>query len=314
MNEILLTFGIPVYNSGKYMNELIRCFNLSCQFNYEIIIIDDGSTDNSYKFCNEIKNNNKQLNIKLFHQENHGVSYTRNKIIENSSGKWITFIDSDDLINFDLYCKYFEKTRDKNLDLYINTYTKKKYNRLKRRKFSLSYLIESEIINSPCTKFYKKEILINNNIFFNSEFDLGEDLIFNLKVYKKARSIDYFYSDIYSYRKINENSLTKKYRNNKFEQLMYLNKCCYDLVDNDEKIYKALEFIRIKNNISCVCDYVRFISNEETLKKISCMKTSYKKEFRSLNSLCTTLIYDLWYLLPNKILIKIMAVKNKWKR
>lgn len=314
MNEILLTFGIPVYNSGKYMNELIRCFNLNCQFKYEIIIVDDGSTDNSYNLCNEIKNKNKQLNIKLFHHKNHGVSYTRNKIIENSSGKWITFIDSDDLINFDLYCKYFEKIKNKNLDLYINTYNKKKYSQLKRRNFSLSYLIESEIINSPCTKFYKKEILISNNIFFSSEFDLGEDLIFNLKVYKKVKSIDYFYSDMYSYRKINENSLTKRYRNDKFEQLMHLNKYCYDLVDNIEYIYKALEFIRIKNNISCVCDYVRFISNEETLKKISYMKTSYKKKFRNLNSLYTTLIYDLWYLLPNKILIKIVTVKNKWKR
>lgn len=311
MNDILLTFGIPVYNTGCYIEELLSCFKSVPSFNYEIIIIDDGSTDNTFEICSEIIKNKKNLDIKLISQKNQGVSQTRNNIIKYATGKWITFIDSDDLINFDLYYQNFLALVNTGLDLFINVFNKENYNKLKSNGFHLSFLIENEIINSPWTKFYKKDILLKNKIEFKSDINLGEDLLFNLMVYSKSNNIDYFYSDMYNYRLININSLTKKYRSDKFEQLMKLNKYCYKYVANDKKNCKALEYIKIKNSISCLSDYTKIYSNYEVLDKIKKIKSIYRRKYYILNNFYTTLIYNFWYLCPNKMLVKIVEMRKK---
>lgn len=309
MNKPLLTFGIPVYNSGKYIDELISYFKPTLDFNYEIIIINDGSNDDSYRQCKMVQKKYSKLNIRIYNQDNHGVSYTRNKIIEYSKGKWITFIDSDDLIDFDLYNFWFNRVINNDIDFYINVYNEKNYKNLKKQNKPLSFLIEKEIINSPCTKFYKKNILIDNKLQFDCSFDLGEDLIFNLKYYKIATKKDFFYSNMYNYRRVNSNSLTLKIRKNKFSELMAVNEECYKHIEKETKLFKAMEYIRIKNNISCLKDYIKLGVNKKTiLEKINKINKKYKKKFIILNNCYTTIIYNMWYILPKRLFIRLVKV------
>ena len=296
MKEYDLTFGIPLYNSEKYIEELLNCFFLSRDFNYEIIIIDDGSTDNGYDICKKISIEKPELNIKVLKQENNGVSYTRNRIIDESSSIWITFIDSDDLIDFDKYSIEFHKIKDSKLEFYINTYNTKNFNKLRRIKEKLPYLISKEIINRPCTKFYKVDKLKENNLKFPTKIDLGEDLIFNLYCYNKLDEIEFFCSDMYKYRRINTNSLTLQKRDNKLEKLMELNFLCSKMIIHSDKNLKAIEFIRIKNCLSCI------LKNTETkfYEKITIIKKmrNIKRKYIFLNNFYETYIYNIWYMFP----------------
>ena len=90
---------MPVYNAEKYLNETIDTIKNQSFSNWELIIVDDGSTDNSKEICTKLMNDDKR--IKYILQENLGVSHTRNVALENAQGKYIVFVDSDDLIHED---------------------------------------------------------------------------------------------------------------------------------------------------------------------------------------------------------------------
>ena len=294
MKKIDISFGIPVYNSEKYISELLKCFEVKVSFSYEIIIVNDGSTDDSLKIISTFKNNC----IKIIDKKNEGVSCARNDIINYSSGTWITFVDSDDLIDLKKYDDIFKKELFKNYDYYINT-------RNFKTKKSISKLIENEIINSPWDKFYKREILKKNNIFFDKQYDLGEDLIFNLKYLKYIKTYHTFDSDMYIIRTDNNNSLSRKYRENKYEILMKVNEKCKSLINNNSMEHKALEYIRIKNCLSCIKDYIIYrIPNYK--ENIEFMKKDHLREFLILNDFKTTMIYNFWYILPSNLLYKIV--------
>ena len=99
MNEKISVI-VPVYNVEKYLEKCVKSILNQTYSNFEILLINDGSTDNSDIICDKIKNLDDR--IKVFHRENSGVSATRNFGLENSTGNLITFIDSDDFIKEDM--------------------------------------------------------------------------------------------------------------------------------------------------------------------------------------------------------------------
>ncbi|MBR4618653.1 MAG: glycosyltransferase [Bacilli bacterium] len=307
MNRINLTFGIPVYNAEKYIIELLKCFKDTKYFTYEVIIVDDGSTDNSYEICKNYNNKN----FKVYHKKNEGVSATRNFIIDKANGEWITFIDSDDLINFDKYAALFIKIMKNEYDYHVGIRKQKHYN-LNSNKYT--YLIENEIINSPVDKFYKLEIVQKHNIKFNTKYSLGEDLLFNLHYLKHSKNVNYYFGEgMYIIRVVNQDSLTHKYRKDKFEELMSVNNECIKLFSNDKKVLKSLEYIRVKNCISCIKDIYIFPGKINKPKEyINKIRKNKKMQFALLNSLSTTLVYYFWYFVPNSF--KLFIIRNKYSK
>ena len=97
MKEKLLSIIVPVYNAERYVDRLLQEFIKQNLEKVEIILIDDGSKDNSFSICNEYANKNESIIV--FHQENQGASAARNKGIELAKGKYIVFVDSDDGIS-----------------------------------------------------------------------------------------------------------------------------------------------------------------------------------------------------------------------
>ena len=291
-SSIELTFGIPVYNAEKYISDLLDCFKSESKINYEILIINDGSTDKSLSMCMKKRN----LNIRIINQKNKGVSYTRNRIIKEARGKYITFIDSDDLIIFDAYEKSYEILSSQDAELLIFS-----------REYSLQKLIEKEIINSPCKKIYSKKLLIDNNIWFHNNISLGEDLLFNLNYYKLNPKIVFCNVEMYIYRKINNASLTLKYRKDKFEELMIVNEECKKMF-KEKKIKKSFEYIRIKNCISCIKTEFYHADKEQFKKYVKKIKKYRKKQFLILNDIKSTIIYNIWYTLPVTFIIKISNI------
>ncbi len=312
MKKSKLTFGIPMYNSEKYILDLINCFDFkNYEIDYEILIVDDGSNDSSCEICKKIVNSK----IRIISKKNGGVSSARNCILDNAQGEWITFVDSDDIIDFKEYVKVFKKILDEELDFYINIKEKiyKKYSN--NEKILYQVLIEKEIINSPCMKFYKKLIIDRAKLRFEENIDLGEDLIFNISYFNLCRKVGYFNNYLYNYRMINSNSLTQKYRKNKFEILMNVYQQCVRI---DSKHYNidSFEYIRVKNCISCIKDMIKNgKEKKEILNKISIMK-KYKLTKEVKFALWESkLIYVLWYTAPNSILMFFFnIIYHKWRK
>ena len=106
MNEIMFSIVVPVYNVENYLHECVRSLLNQSYDNFEVILVDDGSTDNSGIICEEYKNNDSR--VTTYHKKNGGLSDARNFGIEKAVGKYMCFVDSDDYVATDMLYRYVE--------------------------------------------------------------------------------------------------------------------------------------------------------------------------------------------------------------
>lgn len=183
---------IPVYNREHYISKCLDSVIKQTYLNYEIIIIDDGSSDASGKVCDRF--GKKYKNIRVLHQKNAGVSKARNYGLKNANGNFVIFIDSDDYIPTD----YLEKIKE-SIEIYgekfffctaFRVYSQRGVQLFQYRK-SITYSVVKEneifelmfrgLFNSVCNKVYQTSVIRKYHIQFPEDINLGEDLIFNLK-------------------------------------------------------------------------------------------------------------------------------------
>lgn len=110
---------VPICNTKKYLPACIDSILAQSFTDFELLLIDDGSTDKSSKICNEYAQ--KDSRIRVFHKENGGVSSARNIGLENAHGEWVCFVDSDDTIEIDALSSYIQSTKQ-NIDLILSLY------------------------------------------------------------------------------------------------------------------------------------------------------------------------------------------------
>lgn len=165
---VLLSFIVPVYNTEKYLEKCLNSIlNQTCK-DFEVIVINDGSKDDSDKILKKYEEKYSEQ-LRVIRQENHGIGYTRNKGIELAAGKYITFIDSDDAIE-PTYCEKLCGMAEKNnLDMVVCDYYEvyemsgeKKYWEVV--DFGVTDLKDTpkllfEINSSPWNKIYRTELL-----------------------------------------------------------------------------------------------------------------------------------------------------------
>jgi len=224
-NLPLFSIIVPVYNVQQYIHQCIDSV-LSQNFkDYELILIDDGSTDNSSIICD--KYSQKDLRIKVIHKENSGSSDARNSGLKNANGKYIIFLDSDDYWNRNDALTYLaEIINDNNADIIflketiyyerINKYLHPvlEFNREKIQHCSiekvLKYLVESQQLTVfSWDKVIKRKLIVDNNIEFESGLRL-EDVDWFPKVMLNAKTFDALNCIFYVYRKQRKNSVTFK--------------------------------------------------------------------------------------------------------
>lgn len=208
---------IPIYNSSKY---LVRCLDslVTAQIDKvdnEIILVNDGSTDNSLVICEQYANKNK--NIKVFSQDNQGQSVARNLGIEKSVGEYITFVDSDDYVGND-YFEVINKYLNVKYDILIFGYYKVTNEVIAVRPFDIKTLDRESILYQisitsdsmdlfwySVTKVYKSSLL--SKLRFNSHIKIGEDTIFNIQAMANSYNVQIIRECLYYY-VFNKNSLT----------------------------------------------------------------------------------------------------------
>lgn len=194
--EMKISVIIPVYNIEKFIERCVNSIINQTYKNLEIILVDDGSTDNSGKICDEFAK--KDSRIIVIHKSNKGLSDTRNIGIEKATGDYLSFIDGDDWIEKDTYEQFLLNNKEINADLivfgmsidYEDGTTKIKYLPQKEildNKKGLIYLNSFKNIEvSSCNKIYKKEL------FSNIRFPVGklcEDYYIMYKLFDKSKKI-----------------------------------------------------------------------------------------------------------------------------
>ena len=110
----MLSVIVPVYNVQKYLDQCVESVLKQTYTDFEVILVDDGSTDNSGKMCDDWAQ--KDDRIKVVHQKNQGLSGARNTGIDTSEGEYLVFVDSDDLIAENMFSTLMPMMTDENLD------------------------------------------------------------------------------------------------------------------------------------------------------------------------------------------------------
>lgn len=212
MKKKMLSIIIPVYNAEKYIKNILQKLTNQKNEEVEIILIDDGSRDRSLDICKEFSV--KDSDILVFHQENQGASEARNQGIKLSNGEYIVFVDSDDDITDDFVSTLCSLCKEKStdiiqLDSYIITSNNTDYKevQLPEGKVEItsycSFVLE-QTVNALWDKIYKAEIIKRNQIYFDVNMVMGEDISFTLDVLKHAESVYIKHSAIYKYGKNDE--------------------------------------------------------------------------------------------------------------
>ena len=220
MNKSIISVVIPIYNMEKYLNKCIESVINQTYRNLEILLIDDGSTDNSPGMCDEwAKKDNR---IKVFHKTNGGLSDAKNYGIEHASGKFIGFVDSDDWIEENMYEELYKEAMDNNADIIIcGRYLEFSNCKIIQSASKKSIMTGKEAIikmdsfgefdMSSCDKMYRIEL------FENIRFPYGkkcEDAYVTYKLFNNSKVIEYYPVCFYHYLQRN-NSISKSKHLNK---------------------------------------------------------------------------------------------------
>lgn len=240
-----LSIVIPVYNAERYIEECLASILPEMNEDMELLLIDDGSADSSYRLIQKYK----RENIRVFHHENQGVSYTRNVGIMKAVGDYIQFVDADDRLSQgwkNVVLSGCDGTADvvyysKNIDEqgYID-----KINII-HGIFGIFDSKCSANMSSPCSKLYRREFLLQNQIRFNGDLINGEDGIFNLNTILKAEHFACYKVSYYQYR-IYMGSSSKKYSDKFYDSNLRYFSLAEDLLKNnnveDHEITRCMSY------------------------------------------------------------------------
>lgn len=283
---------VPVYNVEKYVENCVNSL-LDQDFNgYEIILVDDGSTDNSSAICDNLAK--KYDIINLVHKKNEGLGFARNTGLNIVQGKYVIFIDADDYCERNLISTLYGNVRQgcdaciggqnrvsqdgRIIDKY--KYDDMIYEGKNIFEEFIPRLVGSDVYKkdsisvSACNVIYSMKVISENNLRFCSERDIiSEDLIFNLMYFSKAKKISLVSECSYNYR-VNIGSLTTKYRSDrlcKVKEVYFLEKKLLNNMEIYENCkYRLIRqyFIFLKMCISQEKKYISHLSKQQSLNNI----------------------------------------------
>lgn len=187
MNHPLISIIVPVYNTEKYLHRCVDSILAQTYTDFELLLIDDGSSDNSGHICDEYAL--KDIRVRVYHQDNGGVSCARNLGLDNAKGDWITFIDSDDWIENE-YLFRFRAETDLSLQGYSsNDHIAKYRDTIVGNNPGAEYLYRKYVFGPYC-KLFRKDIIRDKEIRFDSNISCGEDILFLMEYMVHAKNMD----------------------------------------------------------------------------------------------------------------------------
>lgn len=300
--EIKISIIVPIYNAEKYIERNLESLINQSLKEVEIILINDGSTDNSLEICNRYAALDKRITI--IDKVNEGVSIARNKGLEVAKGEYIGFVDADDYIESEMYEKMYNRVVCSQSDMCVCNYFINTQNTIVRISNNLDTILikdreikenfikpmiapkdigETEGIlgfRGPVMYLYKRSVIKENKIKFDKNLVIGEDFLFNLiyinKINKIAVERNYYYHYC-----INNDSAITRYRENWWEIHRYLIlkiEECLKSNKLDEKFRKRLNVMKINYLIGAIVNETHPNNKKLYKQKIETLKTIFKDD------------------------------------
>lgn len=207
MNTPLISIIIPVYNVEAYLDNCISSILAQTYTNWELLLLDDGSTDNSKVICDNYADRDNR--IKVFHKPNTGVSNTRNLGIANAKGDYVTFVDSDDFIESSTLQMYIDAIRKHKVDIVKVGY----FHEFVNERTDIVSLPEDKICQTPYEMFKTLERAhyysfiwnmcirrsVIDNVRFNEKINWLEDHLFSYQCYFNCKRMAVLSKPCYHY-------------------------------------------------------------------------------------------------------------------
>lgn len=277
---MLVSVIVPVYNTEKYLARCIDSICMQTYSNLEILLINDGSNDNSGMICDEYAKKDKR--VRVIHRKNSGVSITRNIGIKEARGDYIAFVDSDDFIDRGMFdalvrrankccsdivmCKYYIK-KSKEISEVSMEYAEV-YNGEMDVKNHLLYAYYTDYHNglySLWNKLIKKSIYSTYNIEFNASLKRGEDAWFIFQCLKHCKRVDFIPKAYYYYCQ-NDNSIMHALYKDQYEKWVYVRKL---LLQENQRLKFNIDYsLFYKEFLYKVAIYCRDLIKEKQINQV----------------------------------------------
>lgn len=263
---------VPIYNREKCINECVDSILNQTEKDFELILVDDGSTDNTPKICDDYKQIDNR--IVVVHKKNGGVSTARNAGIDIAQGKYIVFVDSDDYVednylqtlnncgsDFIISGVIFEKSKEK---MKISDKT------LNVDEFQIIEFLKDFYSLVPYAKRFDKNIIMKYNIRFHNSLKYGEDSLFCAEYIKHCSFFTYVNKYTYHICDVDPNSLSKIKGVEFIDNYAFLQKKIYNLFRKNNTVKNFL-----------ISKYIWYA--EKTFNKIANSDLSYSEKVNRVN-------------------------------
>lgn len=251
MSNELVTVIVCIYNGEKYLKECVDSVINQDYTNFEVILVDDGSTDTSPEIVDSYKNDNRVI---IIHQKNSGVSISRNNALAISNGKYVCIVDQDDVISTDYISYLYDLCVSNDADIALTPTVDKFFDRtiednsidqvsvITGREAVITMLYHKFVI-APWNKIIKKSLMDSNEIKFNPDYFNGEGFAFSIECFQAAKKVVVGNKKIYHYRvgdpTTGASVYKEQYINSSINAQQYI---LSKLVFTDEEVMKAWEF------------------------------------------------------------------------
>ena len=262
-----VSISVPVYNSEKYLFQCLDSLINQTLKDIEIIIVNDGSNDNSESICREYADRDNR--IKLISKRNGGLASARQVALESACGDYFCACDSDDWVEPTMYERLYEKAIESNADIVMCDYWCE-YPDGKKTFHSYSYRLEDrndlldDALNGqfPCqvwNKLFKRNLFVKYDISWEPEINLGEDFLIMIKLLQHPVKVECLPEPFYHYRReMGGSSYTNNISLKTFQQSLFIRKWVVENIDTVKysngifRLWLNLAFtgLRVKDNVS----------------------------------------------------------------
>lgn len=329
--NIKISIIMPVYNSEKYLSKSIESVLKQSLKEFELILVNDGSSDKSLRICKEYEDKDKR--IKVIDKKNEGACIARNTGIEKSIGKYIQLVDADDYIESNMLEEQYNLAEKTNAEVVMcgmkfdvhqksgQVVTSESYYKdmvLKSQddiKPIFMDLFDNLLFNYTHNKLYSSEFLKSNNLKFIEWLPIDQDTNFNIDVFRKLNKLTISTKSYYHYVKTFEETIVTRYHDNKFKVRTFRYDRLKQLLmewdiyneENNKKlssmyIHHVIECFEVYNHKKCNLSLkekkieIKNILNTDEVKK--CIKVLDKTNsfytnivFRQMNKKRVNMIY-----------------------
>lgn len=246
MKNKKISIIVPIYNSEKYLKECLDHLINQTYKNIQIVLVNDGSTDNSLSICEEYKKSDDR--IILINQENRGVSSARNNGMKNADGNYLIFVDSDDYCELDMCENIISKMSENKFVVFglRKIYKDKIENKLLNERLTMKNLKNKIFTSSAvggyiCNKVFIRQIIEEKKLYFDEKIYLCEDLLFISEYLNYIDKVCYINKALYNYR-MRKSSASSNFFNKKSLSIFNVYETLIERNNNDKEICLFLKY------------------------------------------------------------------------